>query len=111
MAGSSNLSPRLEPFHEDAHVDFIGSSANPAPRPLITTDDDTDHPLEGKLYHAFCAAGYVQLRQVRITQQNGRVKLQGRVPTYFLKQLAQSLASSLPGVEVVENVIEVACPR
>ena len=111
MTTSSVLSPLLGQFREDANVDFCHSSARPLPCWPDLIADGTDHQLEDDLCHAFRTAGYAQLRHIGITQLNGRVTLQGRVPTYFLKQLAQSLASSLPGVQVVDNHIEVACVR
>ena len=109
MTTSSVLSPLLGQFREDANVDFCYSSTRPVPCWPSAVEDGTDHQLEDDLYHAFRTAGYAQLRHIGITQQNGHVALQGRVPTYFLKQLAQSLAAALPGVQVVNNHIEVAC--
>lgn len=111
MTMSSVLSPLLGQFREDANVDFVDSST----RPLACWPDSAtagaDRQLEDDLYHAFRIAGYAQLRRIGITHQNGCVTLRGQVPTYFLKQLAQSLASSQLGVEVVDNHIEVACAR
>lgn len=111
MPESSILSPLLGQFREDANVDCCHSSARPKPCGHDSTADDTNHQLEDDLHHAFRTAGYPGLRHIGITHQNGRMTLRGRVPTYFLKQLAQSLASSRPGVQVVDNDIEVVCPR
>lgn len=109
MTTSSVLSPLLGQFREDANVDFIYSSAKPIACGPDSATDGADRQLEDDLYHAFRTVGYAQLRHIGITHQNGRVTLRGRVPTYYLKQLAQSLASSLLGVQVVDNHIEVAC--
>ena len=109
MTTSSVLSPLLGQFREDANVEFCHSSARPMPCWPDSTADSTNHQLEDDLHHAFRTAGYAQLRHIGITHQIGCVTLRGRVPTYFLKQLAQSLASSLLGVQVVVNHIEVAC--
>ena len=103
MTSLSNPSPLSEHFREDAAVDFCHSGASPIPDlPCAIVDD---------LQHALCAIGYAQLRRIGISYHDGCVVLQGRVPTYFLKQLAQSVASSRPGVQVVDNEIEVVCPR
>lgn len=111
MAESSVLSPLLGQLREDAHVDFYYSSIRPVPSWPGASDDVMDHQLEDDLHHAFRTSGYAPLRNIGISHRNGCVELQGRVPTYFLKQLAQSLASSVPGVANVDNGIEVFCPR
>ncbi len=111
MTESYVLSPLLTELREDAIVDFCHSSVRPIPGWPCSTADGTEHQLEDDLNHAFRMAGYAQLRGIGISYHNGRVVLQGRVPTYFLKQVAQSLASSLPGVQAVDNNIEVACSR
>lgn len=109
MVESSFVSPVRDPRRENANVDFCDSSVGPTPRWPDSIADDADHRLEDDLYHAFRTAGYAQLRHIRITQQDGRVVLHGRVPTYFLKQFAQSLVLSRPSVQVVDNDIEVVC--
>ena len=37
----------------------------------------------------------------------GVLLLRGRVPTYYLKQIAQTVVADVPGVEQVDNRIEV----
>ena len=111
MTVSSVLSPLVRPFREDTNVDFCYAPTRLGPCCRDSTEDGADHQLEDDLRHAFRAAGYAQLRHVGIAHDNGRVELQGQVPTYFLKQFAQSLASSVDGVQLVVNNIEVVCPR
>ena len=111
MTNSSILSPLLGQFRADANVDFCHSSARSLPCVPSLTSEGEDHRLEDDLHHAFCTAGYAQLRHIGVNNRNGRVELQGRVPTYFLKQVAHSVAASLPGIQHVVNNIEVACPR
>jgi len=101
----------LRQFREDANVDFCYSSARPMSCWSDSSADDADHQLEDELHHALSATGYSTLRHIGVDHDNGHVVLRGRVPTYFLKQLAQSIAASFPGVQVVDNNIEVACPR
>jgi len=38
----------------------------------------------------------------------GVLLLQGRVPTYYLKQIAQTVVARVPGVERVDNRIQVS---
>jgi len=51
-------------------------------------------------------SGYA-LRDVRCECQEGRLVLAGRVSSYYLKQVAQSLVSGLPGIALFVNLIEV----
>ena len=56
---------------------------------------------------AFRQTGYGQLRRLDIECEADSVILAGRVPTYFLKQLAQAVALGVSGVACVDNGIEV----
>lgn len=51
--------------------------------------------------------GYRQLAEVEAHEMSGGVQIEGVVPTYFLKQMAQTVAMSVSGVERVNNVISV----
>ena len=50
---------------------------------------------------------YFELRSVSCECHEGVLTLQGRVPSYYLKQLAQALLSELPGVAQIDNRVEV----
>jgi osmotically-inducible protein OsmY len=54
-----------------------------------------------------CAVGYPQLFAISVSVHGGQVTLDGEVPTYYLKQVAQTAALAVPGVESVENEIVV----
>ena len=54
------------------------------------------------------AAGRQGLRSVECQWQDGTLVLRGIVPTYYLKQLAQSLFVTDPAIETVENQIVVS---
>lgn len=64
-------------------------------------------PLSRCVKRSLEESGYPELRNLEVTQGHHQILLQGKVRTYFLKQLAQSLVLSLPGVAAVENQIEV----
>jgi osmotically-inducible protein OsmY len=53
---------------------------------------------------------YLALRRVTCTYHDGRLVLHGRAPSFYLVQLAQALVCRLPGVEQVENRIQVTSP-
>jgi osmotically-inducible protein OsmY len=56
-------------------------------------------------------SGYYELREVSCDFHEGVLTLRGCVTSYHLKQLAQSLALSLEGVEELNNKLEVRPPR
>ena len=51
---------------------------------------------------------YSCIRQLQCDYHEGVVTLRGRVPSYYLKQLAQSIARRTDGVEEVADRIDVA---
>jgi osmotically-inducible protein OsmY len=60
------------------------------------------------IHRALLATGQMWLRDVVIAANaDGRVILQGRVPSYYLKQMAQSVALAVVGVKSLENQIAV----
>lgn len=48
-------------------------------------------------------AAHRPLQRLEVSGADGTVVLSGRLPSYYLKQLAQSLAAAVPGVERIEN--------
>jgi osmotically-inducible protein OsmY len=56
-------------------------------------------------------AGYAPLRCVQCTVEDGLVILEGALPSYYLKQCAQSAVLQIPGVRRIDNRIEVANAR
>ncbi len=48
------------------------------------------------------------LKQVSCEMDDGVLTLRGRVPSYYLKQVAQAAVSRANGVRRIENRIEVA---
>jgi osmotically-inducible protein OsmY len=53
---------------------------------------------------------YLPLRTITCYIHEGVLSLRGRVPTFYCKQLAQSLVSAIAGVEEVNNQLEVVGP-
>jgi osmotically-inducible protein OsmY len=52
-------------------------------------------------------SGYLALRGVGCEVVGGRALLRGRVPSFYLKQMAQALVGEVEGVDDVFNLIEV----
>jgi len=53
---------------------------------------------------------YVALKNISCAYQEGVLTLRGCLPSYYLKQVAQTTVSRLPGVERIVNQIEVVAP-
>lgn len=47
------------------------------------------------------------LRTVQCRFDNGVLRLKGRVPSFYLKQLVQSLVENIDGVERIDNQVDV----
>ena len=71
----------------------------------------TDELIVDLVRRALHASPYGQLPHLQAYCDNGRVTLQGRLPTYYLKQVAQVLIDAVPGVRDVDNDVSVFSPR
>jgi osmotically-inducible protein OsmY len=60
--------------------------------------------------HRLHRAGYLALRDIACDADGDALRLRGRLPTYYLKQLAQELAAEVEGVGRVINQIQVSAP-
>lgn len=67
------------------------------------TNEDLYHRIES----LFQASGHADLNRVRLDVGQDEVFLVGHVPTYFMKQMAQTLVLSLEEVKQVHNHLTV----
>ena len=67
-------------------------------------------PLAECVERALRATGYGSLRGVEVTARERMVILKGRVPSYYLKQVAQAAALAVPGGHQIRNDLEVERP-
>ena len=89
-------------------------------RSIVVTKSDSANPLPP---HGTCAAGhyvaesaqqrlrdcpYTQLRRVQCRFHEGVLVLSGELPTFYLKQIAQTLVHGLDQVDVIDNRIRVS---
>jgi hypothetical protein len=68
---------------------------------------ETGKTAEERLRHS----EYFELRNISCDFHEGVLTLQGRVPSYHLKQLAQSLLCELGGILKLNNQLEVVSSR
>ncbi|WP_339735138.1 BON domain-containing protein [uncultured Gimesia sp.] len=66
-----------------------------------------DNQLMARIRRALRNSGYAPLFRVRVVVDQGAVFLEGEVPTYFLKQVAQTRVLSLDGVKTLTNELVV----
>jgi osmotically-inducible protein OsmY len=68
---------------------------------------DRSHTVVAQIERRLCENSYAALRRVRVVFREGIVTLSGRLPSFYLKQLAQTAVRGVSGVEVIANQIEV----
>lgn len=77
----------------------------------VSTRTALEHrPHSDVLEHAqrrFAGNGYLRSRSIRCSFRQGVLTLSGRVPTYYIKQLAQELLRAIDGVECIANELKV----
>jgi hypothetical protein len=68
--------------------------------------DGQNRPNAAELAQAKLAnSPYLPLRNLRCDDHEGVLAVRGQVPTYYLKQLAQTVVRDIPGVEVINNQV------
>jgi osmotically-inducible protein OsmY len=80
--------------------------AVPATAALLTQSPE-DLRLAERVEHALRATGYWPLRGIEVLVNARIVCLEGRVPRYYLKQMAQVTALAVSGTQQVRNNLEV----
>lgn len=76
------------------------------PSNSVTKTPDAGWLAQAKLM----ASPYSALRALTCESHEGVLTIRGRVPTFYLKQLAQTAVRNSPGVEVVNNLVQVDLP-
>jgi osmotically-inducible protein OsmY len=62
-------------------------------------------PLTDQIQRALACIGYAQLNAVECVAEGDEVTLSGQLDSFYLKQVAQSVALKVPGVKKVKNDI------
>jgi hypothetical protein len=79
--------------------------------PQVTFHDTTDSPrrpdLIADVRHVLRNSGYPELRSIDVKATARGVRLFGTVRSFYLKQVAQALATTAEGVIDVDNQMEV----
>jgi osmotically-inducible protein OsmY len=80
--------------------------ASSAPSDFACSAEDIR--LSEHVAHALRETGYPALREVKIAVRRRMIRLNGRVPSYYLKQVAQTTALAVPGIQCIDNDLEVS---
>jgi osmotically-inducible protein OsmY len=94
----------LSPQHDEAARNADRAAA------LLVAQGLVDLCLAERVEGALRATGYSCLRAVAASVCGQLVVLRGRVPSYYLKQIAQAAALGVPGVRELRNDVEVDPP-
>jgi osmotically-inducible protein OsmY len=78
--------------------------------PSLLVQRRTKLSLSGRIKRALRATGYSALRTIEVVVQGRCVVLQGVVPSYHMKQMAQVVTLAVPGVQQLCNDVEVIPP-
>lgn len=97
-----------------AELPAASPKPTPAPgkniRPAVSTSSRSGPDRRGiasSVTERLSASPYFRLRSVWCDYHEGVLCLRGRVPTFYLKQVAQTIACQVDGVEECMNRIEV----
>lgn len=85
-----------------------GARQTAAPLPKQSLED---LHLAERVERALRAAGYGPLCTVVVSINNRVVHLAGQVPSYYLKQIAQTTALAVPGAHQIHNDLDVVSPN
>lgn len=66
-----------------------------------------DEELLDLVHRALHSAGYRHFRNLNVECVNGVVTLQGTLPSYYLKQVAQTVILAIVGVRDIDNGVRV----
>ena len=86
------------------------ATASPRSGPTMVSLIQERETLRAMVESYMRHSGYHELRGVSCDFHEGVLILRGRVPSYYLKQLAQSLVFHLEGVQELSNRLEVVSP-
>jgi osmotically-inducible protein OsmY len=82
----------------------------PDETPSLLSHSVVDLDLAERIRRALNATGYSPLRAIEVAVHDGQISLRGRVPSYFMKQIAQATVMAVPGVGELCNELDVIRP-
>lgn len=71
------------------------------------TSQEAVRETEDHVRSCFRSSPYLDLRHIDCRMEDGVLSMHGRVGSFYLKQIAQTVASKVEGVRRIENHLEV----
>lgn len=101
------MSQSVAPLMQSARQG-TGEEMDAFPESSLDSGTSQEGPrLADRIERALRTAGYGPLRGIQVTVDARLVILGGRVPSYYLKQVAQETALTVPGTHQVRNDLDV----
>jgi osmotically-inducible protein OsmY len=94
-------------IHQQDALAARGQSLVPVKAGPVSSVANSGHRPVRQAESGLRQSTHSELRRVRCEFHEGALVLRGRVSSFYLKQLAQTLAAATPGVQEVVNRIEV----
>lgn len=95
-----------EPVSRSLHGLSFMSESTPSPH-FVSQPLPHDSELENSVRSSLQQTGYQQLRRLDVAVEDGRVRITGRLPQFYLMQLAQQAVMKTKGVVNLDNGIQV----
>jgi osmotically-inducible protein OsmY len=73
--------------------------------------DSPQQTLTNRVQQTISRSQHQTFRELAVGEENGAIILTGQLPSYYLKQMAQTIACSVDGVCRLENRVEVVIPK
>ncbi len=77
------------------------------PSTSLPPSTENDCELLERVLSSLCRRNYHAYRKLQIDVRDGIVIVQGRVPSYYLRQVAVECIKHVPGVSRLEDLMEV----
>ena len=96
---------------EGARSANSGGAAATAEQALAVVAEDGGDDLTLRVRRHLAECPYASLREIMVAISKGVATLRGEVPSYYLKQIAQTTVIATPGVRRVVNELTVGSPE
>lgn len=91
--------------------DYPSGKTTNMPKPQTSNEQpsfsSSSSMLKQRLQESFEQLGYPQLQAIEYSVEGGILRMTGELDSFYLKQVAQSVAIKLVGPQCVRNLIEV----
>jgi osmotically-inducible protein OsmY len=94
-------------LQEDTEMTASNEDVAVSRRAAVAGGEAAARAVAARVTETLKASGYAALQSVAAEHHEGVLHLRGRVPSFYMKQIAQTVASKVHGVGVVDNRLSV----